>query len=57
MDIKEVYNQFSDLFEKFDLIIYPMANIFSTTFYKGLPKLTGIIKQFKIEIQKKPTFI
>lgn len=36
--------------EKFDLIIYPMANIFSTTFYKGLPKLTGIIKQFKIPV-------
>ena len=36
--------------EKFDLIIYPMANIFSTAFYKGLPKLTEIIKQFKIPV-------
>ncbi len=36
--------------EKFDLIIYPMANIFSSHFYKGLPKLTEIIKQFKIPV-------
>lgn len=36
--------------KKFDLVIYPMANIFSREFIKYLPKIVDFIKQLRIPV-------
>lgn len=36
--------------EKYDLVIYPMANIFSREFSKGLPEISDFIKHLKIPV-------
>lgn len=36
--------------EKYDLVIYPMANIFSREFSKGLSGISNFIKQLKIPV-------